>query len=69
MCERTIVIPNPDPLEVAAITAARPALTALPVTSHQLIAALASPNPTPERLALEKRGWRAEMGEISTLIQ
>lgn len=63
--ERTIVIPNPDADELAAIRGEAPAAVALPVTSHSLIEALAAPDnsgSSTERAALEANGWRPKLG-------
>ena len=61
--DATTVVPNPDPEELAAIAAAAPELVALPLSSHGLFAALASPS-SPERELLLQRGWSGRLGVV-----
>ena len=56
----TTVVPNPDPVELAAIVAAEPSLLALPLSSHELLGRCLALDPGaahPARAALEARGW------------
>jgi hypothetical protein len=67
----TTVVPNPDQLEVAAMLKREPSVLALPLSSHELLAALTAPTvprtgaatatppppPHPARAVLDGGGW------------